>query len=339
MSITRQASGGKVYFPTVNLLRGIATLLVCFYHFVYYKDTHGTLFPPGSAILKAGDYGYYGVFMFFVISGFVIPFSMAQSGFKFKYLHHFLARRFIRIEMPYVVAIGLILLAGYFFALKNGESFTVEPLRILYHIIFVIPFTAYNWYNPIFWTLGIEFQFYVLIGLLYALVTHKNKVVQYGTLVLFGDSGFMLGDVRYVFVYSLFFLQGIVLFLIMTKRINRVIGWIFIVVCTGINLYHFLGVEIICSIIAVLSIAFLNINNKWSNLFGSVSYSLYLTHGLIGMNFIYLLMRYVENVGIKYLLVALAIILSLLFAYVFWKYVEEPSAKLSKKVKIKSGDD
>jgi len=272
--------------------------------------------------------------MFFVISGFVIPFSMAQSGYKLKDIHRFLLRRFIRIEIPYFISIMLMILIENIFSLKNGAGFSVQPLRILYHIIFTIPFSHYQWYNPIFWTLAIEFQFYVLIAFLYPLVTSRIKILQYGTLILFGASEFLLRDINFVFSFSLFFLQGILLFLIMTKRINLVAGWIFLVLCTLLNHFGHQNEEIAFSILAVASIAFLNIDNKWTNKLGAISYSLYLTHGLIGMNLIYLLSRYINNELLKFGLVALAIVVSIVFALFFSKFVEQPSARLSKKVKV-----
>src|SRR5690606_11849829 len=33
-----------------------------------------------------------------------------------------------------------------------------------------------NWINPVYWSLGIEFQYYLLIGLIFPLFIRKNKL-------------------------------------------------------------------------------------------------------------------------------------------------------------------
>ena len=68
----------------LDLLRGVAALAVCLFHF----DYDGALgIPSVSHVLS---YGYLGVQMFFVISGFIIPYSMLRSGYRIKNIKGFL---------------------------------------------------------------------------------------------------------------------------------------------------------------------------------------------------------------------------------------------------------
>jgi surface polysaccharide O-acyltransferase-like enzyme len=63
---------------SLDLLRGMAVIMVCVCHF------GGTLSfeDPNTSIFHAfGIYGRYGVHMFFVISGFVIPLSLYIGKF------------------------------------------------------------------------------------------------------------------------------------------------------------------------------------------------------------------------------------------------------------------
>ena len=57
--------------PTLDALRGVASLAVMWFHF--------TLQPylSNDAIRRSGKYGWLGVEVFFVVSGFVIPYTMA----------------------------------------------------------------------------------------------------------------------------------------------------------------------------------------------------------------------------------------------------------------------
>ena len=326
----------KAYYPIINLLRGVAALSVCVFHFVYYNDANGSLFEKDSAISYLGSLGINGVFIFFVISGFVIPLSLSKSDFKLNQLFKFLLKRFIRIEIPYICSILLILFVGYLFAEHNNQSFSVNAKQFFYHITYLIPFSKFQWYNAIYWTLAIEFQFYILIGFLYIFLSSKNKYILYSALILFGLSNFLVDDNRFVFNYSTLFLNGILLFLIEWKRIDSKIGFILIVLCSIVTLQIHSFTIAFSSILTVLAIYFLKVDNRFANRFGDISYSLYLTHGLIGGNVIYLLFHYATSLFEKVMLVLLSILISFVFSYIFWKVVENPAKKLSKKLFYKN---
>lgn len=323
----------KTYFPTINILRGIAALFVCLHHFFCYSDFRGSLFPAEGAIHRLGESGANGVFIFFVISGFVIPLSLIKDRFKPAELHRYLFRRFIRIEIPYIISIFLVLLTALAFALKNHQPFEFNAERFLYHIFYVIPFSEYDWYNIIYWTLAIEFQFYIVAGILHLSLSSTNKWIFYGSLVLFGAAGFIFTDNRLVFHYAPVFLQGILLMLLKTGKLSPRAGFVLIALCCAGTAIAFTPEIAAFSAITVLCIHFLEVNNKLSDRFGAISYSLYLTHGFIGGNIIYLFSRYISGTSEKLGLVIASAAASLLFAALFWKFVEDPARALSKKIR------
>ena len=265
------------YYPTINLLRGTAALLVCLFHFISYTDFRGDLFPVDNLIRNIGNLGANGVYIFLVISGFVIPLSLQNTNYDIRKLFQFLSRRFIRIEIPYIASILLILFVRFLFVLKNHDVFTFSIEQFLYHLVYYIPFSNYEWYNVIYWTLAIEFQFYIIIGLFYFCLSSKNNITLYLFLLLFGLLGFVLPDHRFVFHTSSIFLQGIILFLIKTEKINQKIGYFFLFLAACATAYlHTIEISIF-SIFTVFAILFIEIDNKYSNKFGEISYSLYLT--------------------------------------------------------------
>ncbi len=324
----------KTYYPTINLLRGIAALLVCLFHFVGYNDIRGDLFSPNSLIHELGELGTNGVFIFFVISGFVIPLSLSKDHFKLTQLHRYLSKRFIRIEIPYLISILLILLVGLIFAVKNNSNYTVSIEQLIYHIVYVIPFSSFEWYNIIYWTLAIEFQFYIIIGLLFYFLSSEKQVAILTGIIIFGASSFIGQDNRFVFHYAPIFLQGIILFLMKTERIHSKKGVFLISICILATAYlHSIEISIF-SALTVLAINYLEINNKITNRFGEISYSLYLTHGLIGGNILYLFSRYITSHPGKIILVILSLCTSLVFSYFYWWLIERPSRNLSRKINV-----
>ena len=324
----------KTYYPSIDFFRGVAAFLVCLFHFTNYIDFRGTLFSQDSFIYNFGKLGVNGVYIFFVISGFVITLSLSKENFKVHQLHRFLLRRFIRIEIPYLASIVLIIMVGLLFAWKNHQPFIFDIERLLYNIVYLIPFSHHEWYNVIYWTLAIEFQFYILIGLLYFFLSSKNKVIIYLVLFLFGASGFLFTDNRFVFGYSTIFLQGIALFLIRSEKIDFKTGMTLIALSVCATAYlHSIEISIF-SALTVIGIQYLEIDNRITKKSGEISYSLYLTHGLIGGNLLYLFSRYTTGFLEKTLLFIGALGASLFFSYIFWRLIEDPARRLSKKIKV-----
>src|ERR1700704_2847705 len=87
---------------TIEALRGMAALLVTWFHMT---NTYSL-----DWVRYSGFYGWLGVDMFFVISGFIIPYSLHRSQYKLAYFPHFLLRRLVRLEPPYLVSIALVLI-------------------------------------------------------------------------------------------------------------------------------------------------------------------------------------------------------------------------------------
>ena len=66
------------------------------------------------------------------------------------------------------------------------------------------------------------------------------------------------------------------------------------------------------------------------------SYSLYLLHTLIGTTIINLSMRFLGEVAItnNWLIFFIALFVSIAVAFFYWKFIEKPSQKFSKNLKI-----
>jgi peptidoglycan/LPS O-acetylase OafA/YrhL len=77
----------------VDPLRGLAALAVAWFHF-----TNGSGFVKTEWLRASGRYGWLGVEVFFVISGFVIPYSMYCGGYRPRqHFGRFLAKRIARL--------------------------------------------------------------------------------------------------------------------------------------------------------------------------------------------------------------------------------------------------
>src|SRR5678815_655744 len=109
---------------SIDALRGIAALGVVFYHAVAQTTNSGPdnlLRWPVKAFQFISSFGYIGVFLFFVISGFCIHLQWAKARATQQpqsiQFGSFWRRRIRRLYPPYLIAFGLFLLMA---ALTTG---------------------------------------------------------------------------------------------------------------------------------------------------------------------------------------------------------------------------
>ena len=87
-------------------MRGLAALGVVVYHMsLNLQPQLSQLLPDFINIIFS--YGFLGVPIFFVISGFVISLSVGDSQISLKYAGQFILRRSIRLDPTYWVAIAV----------------------------------------------------------------------------------------------------------------------------------------------------------------------------------------------------------------------------------------
>ena len=96
---------GMIVIAVVNALRGLAALWVAWYHVT------GLLQPESNLLATLGRYGFMGVQVFFVVSGFVIPYALHRAHYQLPQYPRFLAKRLLRLHPPYLAVVATIALA------------------------------------------------------------------------------------------------------------------------------------------------------------------------------------------------------------------------------------
>jgi peptidoglycan/LPS O-acetylase OafA/YrhL len=148
----------NLYYPHIDGIRFFAVLLVILFHF------NKNLFP----------YGYLGVDIFFVISGFVIT-KLIYTELELKKfsLINFYIRRFKRIMPALIFMIFTCSIAYLYFSFKGDSANFLYNLKTAFYSLFGISnlfllFTGSKYFveqnqNPFIhtWSLGVEEQFYL----------------------------------------------------------------------------------------------------------------------------------------------------------------------------------
>jgi peptidoglycan/LPS O-acetylase OafA/YrhL len=299
----------------LDYLRGAAAIAVVLFHFGFKGPSEGWMIGGqfGWFSIVAG-YGYLGVNLFFLISGFVI----AMSAEKATWLT-FLRARFIRL-MPAmwvcasVTAIGILALAVLAVTQETQSTFVSRALaKITWGNYFASLTLAPSWFgfagiDSAYWSLRIEVQFYLAVCLL--LFFRKQNWTN-GLLIvwLLASSINLIRPVwRIDFIFCLtwapYFIVGIVIYgwrahgASLLKQIG--LGWSCIL-CLGYAYKSAVkdGYEspvITCSLVITIIILFAytvlksgrltatnnNLFSKTGLMFGVISYPLYLVHQEFG---------------------------------------------------------
>lgn len=320
------------HIPVLDSLRAIAALSVVLFHFV----TGPINFVTNEFVLDVFHIGLYGVQLFFVISGFVIPWSISRYDYKISNYFKFLLKRFLRLEPPYLVSIGLVIL--FFFLRKLYTDVPDDQVlsvnQLLLHLGYLIPFTDYTWINKVYWTLSIEFQFYLFMGLFYFVIASKLIQIRIGGYILLFAISFIGGE-HFLLYWLPVFLLGNMLFLFLTKRINSY-EFYSIVALALLHVFIFLpGPTFYVCLFPVISILFFHdFSIPVLNWIGKISYSIYLIHTIVGYAFINVFSHYAHTAFTKIVVVILGIGTSIFCSYLMYLVIEKPSQKLSSKIKL-----
>jgi peptidoglycan/LPS O-acetylase OafA/YrhL len=332
----------RLFIEVIESMRGIAALGVVCYHFA--NGTLPTLIP--NSFGSFFDWARLGIPLFFIISGFVIPYSMYSAGYTLRDAGRYLLKRMARMAPPAWASIGIIFCI-YFGALAfkgepiDGMTWPGTSLKALMaNMWFSFKLFDVEKYIEVYWTLEVEFQFYIIIALILPLILKfcHNQIAL--SLILIGLNGtyFFHADRILFFELNSYFILGILLFLYRMNLIKRNY-FIYASVLAATACYMQIGIKPACaSIIGVLLIAFVRFENPVTNFLGMISFSLYITHHHAGVVAeIVLRNLYLPNPTepIKFAMFLTYLAIAIAFGWVFYKLIEVPSLNWSKRISIK----
>lgn len=152
-------------------LRAIAAIIVILPHSIGLFAYWAAPSAPTRMMMRLAKFGVYGVQIFFVLSGFVIAYTLRDQKLSPRYIGKFILRRSIRLDPPYWAAITLFLV---YIILRRHVGHEPLPFpshaQLIAHLFYMQDILGYGDINVVFWTLCIEIQFYIVLTLLIWLV-------------------------------------------------------------------------------------------------------------------------------------------------------------------------
>ncbi|HUQ66063.1 MAG TPA: acyltransferase [Flavitalea sp.] len=322
----------NTHIPVINNLRGIAASAVCYFHFVSTTQNY----IHNKLIRNIFDFGDHGVYMFFVISGIVIPLSMIKSNYSYKNWGRFVGKRFMRLEPPYICAV---IIAIIYFQIRlhipNTAPYDMMLTKkeLLLHLGYLVPFVdGARWAFPSLWTLSIEFQYYLLLSIIFPLFNKRfGRYFAYLLFLIMPLTGIHGGLFPY---HATMFLTGIAYALWYTGWIEKKEYLIITSLCFGVSLFVLPVTFLIAVLLTILIVHFAaSYHNKYLGFLGAISYSLYLLHQVTGTPVINFLSHYMREPYQKPFVIMIGFAISVASAYVLYKIVELPSLRFSKSIR------
>jgi peptidoglycan/LPS O-acetylase OafA/YrhL len=152
----------------LDLLRGVAALVVALHHVTYY-------FTPKmrANMVDLFDPGLYGVLVFFLVSGYIVPASLERHG----RVRGFWISRLTRIYPLLLLACALTVLPVVLGTrdLRAGLGAYEPVTAVLAHLTMLQDVLAVPNIIGVLWTLSYEMLFYLLVVALFVVGAHRRS--------------------------------------------------------------------------------------------------------------------------------------------------------------------
>ncbi|WP_329564806.1 acyltransferase family protein [Kitasatospora sp. NBC_01266] len=346
---------GRPRLYVLDGLRLLAALAVVFWHYTGYQQ-HPKMWGGNSSAMVPelsswAAYGWSGVELFFLISGFVI--CMSAWG---RTVGEFFVSRVVRLFPAYWVC--LLVTSAIVLTARPTWMWNIDKFH--YSDVLTNMTMMQNGVggamdiDPVYWTLWIELRFYIMFAVLVALggLTYRRVVMfcavwTLGT-VATAASGWAVLDLVFDPEYAPLFIAGIALYLIhrfgSDLLLWSIVGFNWLLAQhrmrqimsgyandAGHRLSFTVGVLIVTAYFLVMAAAALGrldwIRGRWIVTAGALTYPLYLLHEEIGW---YLISELHEHLN-PYVLVFFLVGAMLVASWLVHRLVERPLSKVLKR--------
>jgi len=342
MDIIPHATNNRIEYLDGH--RGLAILLVVSFH-AYSRWANFLPYKSGLETFPIFSYGWLGVELFFLISGFVILMTLEKCSTA----SHFLFKRWLRL-FPGMLLCSLIIFitAGYFFERPAGPP---EPISLLPGLTFI----SDAWWERVlqfdipllegsFWSIYVEFKFYIFAAIFYYWKGRKSLLYALFLVSIFSVFILLLNHITHQptpsiislflritsFEYFGWFLSGSLFYVFTQSKTNTDLALAILaavlasIVTSEMNLSIFFGAITIAAIFTISiisSFAQKILQARFLLFFGAISYPLYLLHQNIIISSLVKLHRSLHWIPVISLPLIPILLISLV-SYVVMKYGE-----------------
>jgi len=333
-----QNSEKRYRFYEIDLLRFLAAFAVVMYHYTFRgfiaDDMSLVEFPYLSLVSR---YGYLGVELFFMISGFVILLTARKRS-----VSSFIISRVVRLYPVYWACVSLTFIVVLLF---GGMQYDASFFQYLSNLTMIHTLIGVDSIDGVYWTLLVELRFYFIIFLILVIRQIHNVKFFLGlwlvsSIILSVQPGFKIFEFILIPIWSAYFVAGAVFYLIRQEGLS-LYKVVMILVCYATSLKHahvqmLTLTNIYSSDFNFMVIAFIltsfyvsfsliaigktqGIAKPWFIYVGVLTYPLYLVHQNIGFILFNSLYTYMN----RYVLLLLVFVTMIVVSYLIHLRIEK----------------
>lgn len=329
MRTTPPPAAGARRLTEIDALRGIAAMLVVLFHYTTrYQELYGHTTPAMLSL----PWGYLGVNLFFMISGFVIFMTLERTRAP----ADFIVSRFSRLYPAYWAAVALTFGVTHWLGLPDK----VVPLSTgLLNLTMIQSLFGVHPVDGVYWTLEIELIFYAwallafrlrLLGKVHLLLAALIvlRLVYFGAAALFHvDLPWIVS--RYLILGAIpWFAAGIMVYRLAHDGPTPRRDWATALLAAAVlGIVDGAGMALLCAALFALLYGAARgrlplLGHRVLVFGGAISYTLYLVHENIGWS----VMRQLEQAGVDAnAAIGLTLALALGLATLLTRYLELPA--------------
>ena len=316
--------------------RGLAVLMVITYHFFGFdKFSYKGYYAFGEHI-QFFSQGFYGVHLFFSISGFVILMSLEKCN----NISEFTIKRIVRLWPMMLICSGV----TYFFIVSFASITKTSVYNFIPSLTFIEPYIINtvlgldsNWMDGSYWSLFIEVKFYGLAALFFFYTKNFKRTFLLFCVLISGLAKFTESEVLKVFLHMFTISDWVSWFLLGISFYLKHKGekqWFVIYASVSLCILLFLDINVLTDELVVWFLVFMMFyfvpkmavlsslfSNKYLTSVGVVSYSMYLIHEYVGLELSLIINNKLDLVN-PLLIYGFMILLIYIFSRVMYEAIE-----------------
>ncbi|EHQ9764061.1 acyltransferase [Salmonella enterica] len=329
----------------IDFLRFVAAMAVVFFHYAFRGyAADGMSIMPYPSLAPVSKYGFLGVQLFFMISGFVILMSASHGSIR-----NFTISRMVRLYPAFLACCTITFIVTL---VIGAPTYSVSFNQYITNMTMLNEFIGIPSVDGAYWSLFVEMRFYALVAIILIIgkIHRSQELILSWLIISIVLELYPIWKLRTIFItnYSTYFIAGATCYLIYSKGLSALksailIASLFLAIYQSTsqiiffeNHYNtFISKYITSTIIISFYIAMILISlkltgfighQKWL-LIGSLTYPLYLIHQNIG----YMIFNVAYPSINSHIIFWGTIFLVIIVAYCVHRFVEK---KLSKSMRI-----
>lgn len=327
----------------IDYARFVAAMSVMAYHYLFNGILNGKIssLRHHSDVAFLAKYGYLGVDLFFMISGYVIFFSAVNRTPE-----KFAVNRVVRLYPAFIVAVFF---TSFFSMFWGGNQMSVSLLQVIANLTMMAPSFGQPFIDGVYWTLLYEIRFYALVLLILMLGApdHLTVLFKAWPFAMLAASIAGYASIPFLGEYYGYFAAGALFAILKTKK--DFIAASGLIICFGLSIAfalekvgsieHANGIvfshTVVVGVVSAFYLFFFVINwtlaatlsIPFSSSLGALSYPVYLVHAHFG----YMFISRFANDDNKWLIYICTLSIVILVAFLIHEFVEKKLSKVWKK--------